>query len=65
MKSNLSDHLTAACFGRAFFRTSRGYFGLGPPDSQPDDIVCIFPGGVVPYILRAGGDDCYVLVGES
>jgi hypothetical protein len=57
--------LAAACFGRTFFRTSRGYFGLGPPDSQPDDIVCIFPGGVVSYILRAGGDDCYVLVGES
>jgi hypothetical protein len=61
----MESDLTAACFGRTFFRTSRGYFGLGPPDSQPDDIVCIFLGGVVPYILRAKGGDCYVLVGES
>jgi hypothetical protein len=64
MISDIIFHLTAACFGRAFFRTSRGYFGLGPPDSQPDDIVCIFPGAAVPYIVRARGDD-YVLVGET
>ncbi|PVH96255.1 hypothetical protein DM02DRAFT_617342 [Periconia macrospinosa] len=37
---------------RRFFVTEKGYFGLGPPDIQEADSVCILLGGSTPYILR-------------
>ncbi len=48
--------------GTCLFRTSKGYFGLGPPALQADDLVCIFPGIRLPLILRLRGSH-YQLVG--
>lgn len=52
------------CFGRNFFVTKRGYFGLGAPSIEPGDLVCVIPGGAVPFVLHEteGG---YILQGES
>ncbi|EPE34688.1 hypothetical protein GLAREA_10382 [Glarea lozoyensis ATCC 20868] len=38
--------------GRCFFTTSKGYIGIGPDDTQTDDVVCIFGGLRVPFIVR-------------
>lgn len=51
------------CKGRCFFLTPLGHLGFGPVDSQVGDLVVIFPGGKVPYILRRSGDN-YLLIGE-
>ncbi|OAL53825.1 hypothetical protein IQ07DRAFT_628993 [Pyrenochaeta sp. DS3sAY3a] len=49
------------------FMTQHGYIGHGPQNTRPGDIVCIFLGGNVPYILRKkdSGEPGYVLIGEA
>lgn len=37
---------------RVLFMTGNGYFGLGPSWMRSEDLVCIFLGAGVPYILR-------------
>lgn len=37
--------------------------GLGPAGTQPGDVICVFLGGAVPWVIREDGDDD-VLVGE-
>ena len=48
---------------RRFFSTLGGYMGLGPARMQPGDLVCVFLGGLVPWIIRRRVD-AYILVGE-
>ena len=48
---------------RRFFATLGGYMGIGPPDTQIGDSVCVFLGGRVPWVIRRDGDD-FVLIGE-
>ncbi|XXH00147.1 glutamate N-acetyltransferase [Hypoxylon texense] len=68
----------AVCWNRAFIDCGEGdmgsrLVGIGPGDSQADDLVCILYGCSVPCILRptwcGGGDDYtpdyYELVGEA
>ena len=38
--------------------------GLGPPEAKPNDIICLFPGSRVPFILRKQSNGYYSLVGE-
>ncbi|KAG4435095.1 hypothetical protein IFR05_009422 [Cadophora sp. M221] len=53
------------------FMTQRGYVGLGPGYGQehtrPGDLVCIFYGARVPFVLRPrpDGQSGYILVGEA
>ncbi|MCJ1387326.1 hypothetical protein MMC18_000168 [Xylographa bjoerkii] len=49
---------------RKFFTTTRGTIGLGPRSMRPGDSVCIFSGGLVPFILRKDGTRLR-LVGEA
>lgn len=49
--------------GRITFVTETGLIGVGPVQMRPGDILCIFLGGDVPYILRPTDGD-YILVGE-
>lgn len=54
---------------RAFCVTSNGMLGLVPPKAAPGDLVCLIPGGAVPYVMRpkrsSGSQEEYELVGES
>jgi hypothetical protein len=57
------------CHGRAFFSTSGGRIGLGPPDVKKGDVVCVFYSGRPLYIIRLKdrkeeGEDAE-LIGES
>lgn len=52
--------------GWRFFVTDKGYIGLAPPEAQRGDVVSVFDGGVVPFLLRrcAWTDGTFLLVGE-
>jgi hypothetical protein len=54
-----------ACYGRRFFATAAGYFGLGPAAITGENIFCcILFGATVPFLLQKHGD-VYRLVGEA
>ncbi|KAK4233654.1 HET-domain-containing protein [Achaetomium macrosporum] len=46
------------------FVTGNGYIGLGHETCAVDDVVCVFSGGEVPYIVRAAGEHSYTFLGE-
>jgi hypothetical protein len=59
------------CWGRSFFFTERGYFGIGPYNMKAQDIICILLGAKCPFVLRRWSkkadeeqfklvQDCYV-----
>lgn len=51
---------------RCFYRTRRGYLATGPKNVQQGDVVCVFMGGAVPFILRPRGrEDGYTLIGDT
>ncbi|KAL8306153.1 hypothetical protein RB597_003260 [Gaeumannomyces tritici] len=54
--------LRACTFGRTFFISEKGYFGLAPSTARVGDRVCLLAGGRVPYILR---DSREVLLPDS
>lgn len=53
-------------WNRTFFRTKKGYFGIGAKSVQQGDAVCVLGGGKVPFLLRKAEqhDASYRLVGE-
>jgi len=52
------------CCNRRFFLTKQGYMGLSFPETRVGDLVCIFPGLEVPFLVRPDGE-YYLLVGEA
>lgn len=46
------------------FETVSGLLGLGPTNASPGDVVCIFGGANVPFILRSWEENGYKLIGE-
>ncbi|KAI9775711.1 MAG: hypothetical protein M1839_000913 [Geoglossum umbratile] len=56
----------ATTLHRRFFKTTKGYIGIGPRSLQKGDAVALFKGGMVPLVIRSLGDkwelvgDCYV-----
>jgi hypothetical protein len=40
--------------GNKYFATSDGRAGIGPPGTQVNDVVCVFNGGKVPYLVGLG-----------
>ncbi|KAI3326072.1 hypothetical protein HD806DRAFT_489132 [Xylariaceae sp. AK1471] len=61
--------LLGACFGRRFFVTENGFFGVGSAGIQERDIVAVVLGLPVPLILRDVADSdpgakSYMLIGE-
>lgn len=63
-------HVAAdACYGRKFFLTKSGFFGIGPGIMENEDTVAVVLGHDVPMILRERsklrpGIDGYLVVGE-
>jgi len=51
--------------GRRPFITKNGYLDINPANLKPNDQLCIFIGAHTPYIIRALGNDCYLLVGDA
>jgi hypothetical protein len=61
------NKVSAACCNRAFFRTRDGRIGLGPPNLQVGDLVCIIRNTYTPFIIRPrpGDSGHNELVGEA
>lgn len=55
---------TNFCSNRKLFVTREGRLGIGPPGTQPGDMVYVLFGGEVPYVLRTQGSR-FLFVGES
>jgi hypothetical protein len=53
-------------YGWKFFTTQRGLVGLGPPSSMAGDLVYVFNGGGVPFLIRRSATraGAYRLIGE-
>jgi Heterokaryon incompatibility protein (HET) len=52
------------CAGRRVFHTCERRLGLGPGILQKGDLICVFLGGTVPYVIRPITKSTYCLVGE-
>ena len=46
------------------FLLDTGYVGMCPMEAEPNDVVAVFLGGHVPYVLRPNGD-AWTLLGEA
>jgi hypothetical protein len=57
--------LLAAAETRRPFKSDKGHLGIGPEATEVGDIICIFYGAVVPYILRPETSGRYRLLGEA
>ncbi len=58
-----------ACGGRRFITTTKGRVGLAPADCKEGDVICVFLGSGVPYVLRpnvagAGESSTFSFVGD-
>jgi hypothetical protein len=63
---DVHNALLTNCVGRRLGVTKQGYVALLPAEVESDDVVAVFKGASIPYILRkAERDDDYVLVGEA
>ena len=58
--------MRSACQGRRFFSTRGGRVGLGPPQLQAGDTVCVFHSAGPLFTLRfVEGDDVAELIGDT
>jgi hypothetical protein len=62
--AHMRGRMGLMCDDRRFYVTSQGYYGLGPPVTQIGDVVCVFLGGKIPFLLRPQGN-VYEIVSES
>jgi hypothetical protein len=60
----VSENVASTIAELEIFFSETGYLGLGPIDMLPGDIVCIFLGGTVPFIVRPREGCGYQLIGE-
>jgi len=51
-------------YGRRIFWTKQGYLGIGPASMMDNDVICIFYGGQLLYVLRDAGLGTYECIGE-
>jgi hypothetical protein len=58
------DACATACRNRCFFRTSTRLQGIGPQCIQHGDLLCVFYGATVPFVIRPDGEGRYLVVGE-
>ncbi|EQB43487.1 hypothetical protein CGLO_17840 [Colletotrichum gloeosporioides Cg-14] len=56
-KEVLIQHLMRASGRRQFFISTEGFIGLGPPDIEVGDKICVFAGGKMPFIVRDVEDE--------
>lgn len=72
--SRLDLSIRISTFGRRFFVSSKGYFGLTSPETQEGDLVCVFEVMITPIIIRLVEPECpddpstpesYILLGEA
>ena len=65
-----SDYIRSvfAMKGKRPYLTEKGYLGMGPGHAEPGDLVVVFYGDRVAYVIRPApehGENTYTLVGEA
>ena len=63
MSSTFGVYLHRHCLGRKLFSTLSGHIGIGNGTLESGDLVCVFLGGMTPFIIRPV-DQKYKFVGE-
>lgn len=71
-ETNLSyDENIRKMHGKKPFVTETGYLGMGPSQAEPGDIIIVFCGGHIPFVLRpsaqseTGEENMFLYVGEA
>lgn len=59
------QNVSAACSNRTFFTTLDGRIGLGPPNLETGDTVCVFCNTFSPFIIRSRDSGHSTLIGEA
>lgn len=54
-----------SCSGRPYVSTKKRRLGLAPPGVQEGDVICIFYGANVPYVVRFGRSGVGKLIGDA
>ncbi|KAH7123930.1 heterokaryon incompatibility protein-domain-containing protein [Dendryphion nanum] len=63
----MDEAIMVATLSRRLFKTSLGYCGLAPADTQAGDEIFLFRGGKTPFVLRKTDpllDQSYYLIGD-
>lgn len=66
-RGDLRNVFLTTISGRKLFITTEGNFGIGPYSMNIGDLICLFPGAQVPFVLRQKPDvfpERFELVGE-
>jgi hypothetical protein len=50
--------------GKRFCITEDGYYGMVPQPARVGDVICVFQGAAVPFVMRHADKGRYTLVGE-
>lgn len=51
---------------KRLYLTRKGYMGMGPSDMEPGDVVVVFPGARIPFVLRpTAEEDTFTYVGGA
>ncbi len=58
------ESFSRSCNNRRFFRSREGRYGWGPDQTRNGDIVCVFEGAAVPFVLRPVSDGCFEIIGD-
>jgi hypothetical protein len=62
--AHLRSRTSFTCTDKRFFLTAKGYMGISVPEIREGDLVCVFLGAKVPFVVRKE-DSSFILVGES
>lgn len=52
------------CDGRRVFQVAGGKYGLGPACMAKGDLIVVFKGGIVPFVVRPREDGTFALLGD-
>ncbi|KAI4181337.1 MAG: hypothetical protein LQ346_006810 [Caloplaca aetnensis] len=63
--TDFQNTAVSRCAGRSFIQCQDGRPGLAPKGARAGDVVCLFHGGDVPFILRPLDSGRYAFVGEA
>ncbi|PKS11273.1 hypothetical protein jhhlp_003035 [Lomentospora prolificans] len=63
--SRYHDTAHYVSWGRSFYVTESGYFGVGPRSTRVGDTVVLLSGGRMPFVIREGEDGNSRIVGET
>jgi hypothetical protein len=61
-----NEDVNGTCYENTFYSTERGRIGIGPPEAEPGDFVCIPYQSDIPYIMRRNDENGrYKLLGQT